>query len=79
MNGAEIVLLVVLCVAFAVALGIIIYNLVKGKSCCGDCEGCSGCHAKKKNSDSAGSGNGKCPHCTACLHDHAAAQDKDNK
>ena len=76
MNGAEIVLLVVLCVAFAIALGVIIYNLVKGKSCCGDCEGCSGCHAKKKRDNGS---SGGCPHCTACNCDVPAVDDKDVK
>lgn len=62
MNGAEIILLVVLCVAFAVAIGVVIYNAVKGKSCCGDCKECSGCHAKKKHSTGDAGG---CPHCSA--------------
>ncbi|MDE6618676.1 MAG: hypothetical protein K2K13_06600 [Clostridiales bacterium] len=65
MNAAEIILLVVMCVAFVAALGVIIYNLVKGKSCCGDCDGCSGCH-KSKAKTSESKCDGHCPHCAAC-------------
>ena len=64
MSGSDIVLLVVLCVAFAVAVGIIVYNKVKGRSCCGDCNCCSSCGKENKESDKACDGH--CPHCSAC-------------
>lgn len=51
MNGWEIAILVFVCVAFMAAVGVIIYNKVKGKSCCGDCSGCNGCAANKKNAE----------------------------
>ena len=46
MGPVEIIILVVVGVAFFAALGVIIYKKVKHKgSCCGcDC-GCSGCYA----------------------------------
>ena len=62
MNGWEIAILVFVCVAFAVAVGVIIRNKIKGKSCCGDCSGCSCCSAKNKNE---GSKSAACPHCAA--------------
>ena len=49
MNGWEIAVLVVVCISFAVALGIIIRNKIKGKSCCGDCKCCSCCAKKKEH------------------------------
>lgn len=55
MSAWEIVLLVVVCVAFAIALGVIIYNKIKGKNSCG-CDGCLSC-------------GGKCPHCNAAKND----------
>ena len=41
MGAAEIAIIVVVCVAFAAAVGDVIYRKVKGKGGC-DC-GCSGC------------------------------------
>ena len=70
MSGSDIVLLVVFCVAFAVAVGIIIYNKVKGKSCCDDCGGCD----KSKKNDTAC--NGHCAHCSACK---ASAENSETK
>ncbi|MDE5592342.1 MAG: hypothetical protein K2I75_00135 [Clostridiales bacterium] len=74
MNAAEIILLVVTCVAFAAALGVIIYNVVKGKSCCGDCDGCSGCHKTKKGESAC---DGRCAHCLAHMQNANASDDKD--
>ena len=62
MNGWEIAILVIVCLAFATAVGIIIYNKIKGKSCCGDCNGCSGCAAKNKTNKAECN---VCPHCVA--------------
>ena len=76
MSGSDIVLLVVLCVAFAIAVGIIVYNKVKGKSCCGDCNGCSGCGKEKKESDTAC--DGQCSHCSACVA-NAEKSEADNR
>ena len=56
MSGGEIALLVCVCVAFVVAVCIIIYNKLKAKSSC-DCGGsCCG----KKNKSAC---NGCCAHC----------------
>ena len=74
MNAAEIILLVVMCVAFAAALGVIIYNLVKGKSCCGDCDGCSGCKSKAQTTESKCDGH--CSHCLA--HMQGGGADEQN-
>lgn len=41
MSGLEITILVVVCVAFVVAVSVIIYNKIKGKSGC-DCGGSCG-------------------------------------
>ena len=46
MKGWEIALLVVLCVGFVVAVGLTVYNKLKGKSgcdCCSERNKCSGC------------------------------------
>lgn len=51
MNAIEIIVLALVCAAFAFAVGYLIYRKVKGKSGC-DCGGCSGC-----------SSCGSCPHC----------------
>lgn len=60
MNVWEIVLLALVCIAFAVAVGVIVYNKIKGKSSC-DCRsintknsnGCDGCcaHCVQKQKD----------------------------
>ncbi|MCH5153686.1 MAG: hypothetical protein J1F71_00595 [Clostridiales bacterium] len=51
MNGWEIAILAVLCLAFFVAVGVIIYNKIKGKSCCGDCKCCKRCTAYKQKTE----------------------------
>ena len=56
MIGWEIAILVVLCIGFAVAVGITVYNKLKGKSgcdCCSERNKCTGrcpsCKAEQKN------------------------------
>lgn len=69
-------MLVVLCVAFAVALGVTLYNKIKGKSGCdcgGSCDSCGVC-GKAKTSDKQNMGNlscGDCPHCAMCKGESA--------
>ncbi|MDE6029879.1 MAG: hypothetical protein K2F90_06145 [Clostridiales bacterium] len=75
MNAAEIILLVVMCLAFAAALGVIIYNVVKGKSCCGDCDGCTGCHKTEKGGSVC---DGRCEHCAERLQNAKANGDKES-
>ena len=79
MNGFEIALLVAVCVGFAVAVGIIVYNKATGKSSCGDCascEACGACHKSDKKisnnvkaeAQTQASGfvcDGRCAHCKA--------------
>ncbi|MCH5166009.1 MAG: hypothetical protein J1G01_06375 [Clostridiales bacterium] len=59
MSGGEIALLVGVLVAFAVAVGIIIRNKLKGKSCC-DCGGTCGTEKGSKPTC-----DGCCSHCIA--------------
>lgn len=51
MNGGEIAILVSVCLAFAVAVGVIVRNKIKGKSCCGDCKCCKRCTAYKQKTE----------------------------
>ncbi len=57
MNAWEIALLVFVCLAFAFALGITLYNKLKGKS------GCCDCGTKKRDGKSECSG---CAFCKMC-------------
>lgn len=70
-------LLVIVCAAFAVALGVTLYNKIKGKSGCdcgGSCSSCAGCsHAKtasKPHGDETCCGG---PHCAMCEKESGAA------
>ncbi len=75
MNGWEIAILVVVCVAFVAAVTFIIINKIKGKSGCdcgGNCSACSGCASAVKSEQTAEqtaeqtpeqSAEPKCPHC----------------
>ncbi|MCH5155093.1 MAG: hypothetical protein J1F69_00655 [Clostridiales bacterium] len=70
MSGWEIAILIFVCLAFVVAVGVIVRNKIKGKSCCGDCGGCNGCGAKNK-----GDAQNYCPHCTR----HAKSETKNKR
>ncbi|MDE7453260.1 MAG: FeoB-associated Cys-rich membrane protein [Clostridia bacterium] len=52
MNGWEIAVLVIVCAAFAAAVGFMIYRKIKHKGGCCDCgcDGCTGC-SKCKSDD----------------------------
>ncbi len=43
MNGWDIAILIMLAAAVGVALYFFLRKRKSGKSCCGDCNGCSGC------------------------------------
>ncbi len=59
MNGVDIAVIVIVCVAFAAAVGRLIYRKVKHKGGCCDCGSCNGCTACK----SAQPDGKSCPHC----------------
>ena len=48
MSGWEIAVLVPVCAAFAVALGMIVRSKIKHKGGCGECDGCCAHCAKAK-------------------------------
>lgn len=52
MNGVDIAIIVIVCVAAAAAIGYLIYRKVKHKGGCDrGCQGCSGCSACDKKQD----------------------------
>ncbi len=47
MNGIDIVLLLLIAAALALAVRHIIRRRRQGKGCCGDCASCSGCACRR--------------------------------
>lgn len=73
MNGVDIAVIVIVCVAVAAALGYLVYRKVKhrGGCCsdCSDCSECSGCTANRNGGAPSRSsehcnGGASCQHCT---------------
>lgn len=74
MSWWEILALVVICVAFAVALGVTLYNKIRGKSGCdcgGACSSCGGCdRSESEDDDGDDSSRGDCRRCVMCTKEN---------
>ena len=79
MNIADIILIIVIVLAFAVAVSCIVKNMKKGK-CCSGCGGaCSGCRysgTEKRTSKDAASGRSQTRKEEGALHISSSRQER---